>query len=175
MYSVDDRDAIRPLVDAPQSSVGAPLPAVLADEHNLLIAYLVQRQDPDWDGTSTTVVSPTDQGMAIAIVNFAQPRLHMFGPPNDEAFQGHPLADRGLRPYSAVEVTESSWIRAAERMNAVHPYHDRAGFLAGLRHFIFAFHDSTFECIAEGYDVTLMQGSMRAAIERMSAILNDGT
>ena len=47
----------------------------------------------------------------------------MFGPPNDEAFDGHPLARRGLRPYGAFEVTHSSWIRQLEQMNSVHPHH----------------------------------------------------
>ncbi len=74
----------------------------------------------------------------------------MFGPPNDEAFAGHPLASRGLQPYGAFEVLASSWIRQLERMNAVHRHHDPEDF-AVYRHIVLAFHDSTFECIAEGY------------------------
>ena len=101
MYSVDEKDAISPLPDVPQSSTGAPLPAILADEQRLLLAYLLGRHDPDWDGTSVTMVGADDADRAIAIVDFAHPLMHMFGPPNDEAFRGHPLADRGLRPYSA--------------------------------------------------------------------------
>ena len=172
MYRVDERDTVSPLPDTPQSSVGAPLPAILADEHRLLLAYRVEEPDPDWDGTYATVVDPGHRDMSIAIVDFVRPVLHMFGLPNDEAFAGHPLADRGLRPYAAVEVIGSSWIRAAERMNAVHPSHDRARFLAGLRHFIFTFHDSTFECIAEGLSISLIRGSMRDAVERMVATLD---
>lgn len=136
-----------------------------------MLAYLVQRHDPAWDGTYATVVGADDEGMEIAIVDFASPLQHMFGPPNDEAFQGHPLMDRGLRPYSAAEVIESSWLRAAERMNAVHPSHDTSQFMADRRHFIFAFHDSTFECIAEGYAITSFQGSMGGAVKQMAASL----
>ena len=47
----------------------------------------------------------------------------MFGPPNDEAFSGHPLASRGLHPYGAFKIENSSWIRHLEKMNSVHPNH----------------------------------------------------
>jgi hypothetical protein len=38
------------LENVPQSSVGAPLPLVLSDEHKILLAYIVQNTPPDWDG-----------------------------------------------------------------------------------------------------------------------------
>jgi len=61
------------------------------------------------------------------------------------------------------EVEHSSWIRALERMNAVHPYHRTEHFLK-YRHFIFAFHDSTVECVAEGLRVHLHRGSVNSAM-----------
>ncbi|HEX8863370.1 MAG TPA: hypothetical protein VGC06_30595 [Actinomycetes bacterium] len=51
-----------------------------------------------------------------------------WGPPNDEALQGHPLVDRGLRPYGVFRVEGSSWIRQLERMNRVHPQHRPEAF-----------------------------------------------
>jgi hypothetical protein len=42
MYSVDERDKAIELHDAPQSSVGAPLPVVLSDQHTTVLAYVVQ-------------------------------------------------------------------------------------------------------------------------------------
>ena len=48
---------------------------------------------------------------------------------------------------------ESSWLRQLERMNAVHRGHDRERFMANRMHFVLSFHDSTFECIANGYRV----------------------
>jgi len=74
----------------------------------------------------------------------------MFGPPNDEGLHGHPLAERGLEPYGVFVVSPSSWLRALVRMNAVHPRH-RDEHFDGLCHFVFTFHDSTFECIARGF------------------------
>ena len=35
----------------------------------------------------------------------------------DEAFSGHPLAERGLQPYSTFEVLDSSWIRGLMKRN----------------------------------------------------------
>ena len=87
----------------------------------------------------------------MVVVRFRRPYAHMFGPPNDEAFEGHPLAARGLASYAVYEVRRSSWLRRLERMNAVHWNHRPERFLARLRHFVFAFHDATFECIAEGF------------------------
>jgi hypothetical protein len=149
MYSVDDRDSVHDLPDVPRSSVGAPLPLVVASEHRLFLAYLVESRAPGWDGSTVRVVSHRSPDQPTALVEFVRPAAHCFGPPNDEAFEGHPLAARGLHPYGAFEVRDSSWIRALERMNRVHPHH-RPEHFAGLRHYVFAFHDSTFECVAEG-------------------------
>jgi hypothetical protein len=83
-------------------------------------------------------------------VRFESPYASSFGPPNEEAFSGHPLAARGLYPFGAFEVLNSSWVRSLEKMNSVHRYHRKERFDA-LRHFVLTFHDSTFECVAKGY------------------------
>jgi hypothetical protein len=96
----------------------------------------------------------------------------MFGPPNDEAFQGHPLASRGLEPYGTYQIENSSWIRKLERMNRVHPSHKPEAF-SRLRHLVFAFHDSTFECICrnESFDVRTARGSIHGVIPTMIDLL----
>ena len=45
----------------------------------------------------------------IAIVEFEDTYAHCFGPPNDEAFSGHPLAEYGLKPYSVSRIEGSEW------------------------------------------------------------------
>ena len=159
MYKVSERDEVRELLDVPQSDVGAPLPAVIASEHRLDLIYLVRQADPNWDGSYANVVGPETEREQVACIRFEGAYAHMFGPPNDEAFHGHPLAARGLKPYAAWEVLQSSWLRSLERMNAVHPHHSRKAFMT-QRHFIFAFHDSTFECIAKGYECRVAEGSI---------------
>jgi hypothetical protein len=168
VYEVDSLDTVVELHAAPRPDIGAPLPILLCDEHHLLLAYIVSEPDPEWDGSYATLVSPESGGMAVACVRFNWPSAHMLGPPNDEAFSGHPLANRGLHPYAVFEVHSSSWIRKLERMNSVHPRHNRQRFLEGLRHLVFAFHDSTFECIADGFDVEVLRGSMRSALNHMA-------
>jgi hypothetical protein len=74
------------------------------------------------------------------------------GAPNNEALSGHPLYSRGLGYYGIYEIIESSWIRSLERMNRVHPSHKPRHF-EELRHFVFTFHDDTFECVARGVEL----------------------
>jgi len=159
MYQIDERDSVIELFDVPRPDVGAPLPAVVAEEQQLDLIYLVSESDPNWHGTAVTVVGPTSQRLLVAHISFDSPYAHTFGPPNDEAFSGHPLASRGLSPYAAWEVCDSSWIRSLVRMNSVHANHSPSQF-EELRHFIFAFHDTTFECVAARYHCRLARGSV---------------
>jgi hypothetical protein len=39
------------------------------------------------------------------------------------------------------------------------------------RHFIFAFHDSTFECVAKEITVTLYKGTFRSVVPEMEKLL----
>ncbi len=150
MYTVDNKDHLVKLTEIPQSSPGAPLPIAVATESDLMLAYYTNNDD----------------GTEAAGIGFERYYAHMFGPPSDEAIRGHPLHSRGLKSYAAYEVLESSWIRQLEKMNAVHPQHDRKWFLAGKRHFLFTFDDSTFECIAHGYEAEVRPGSVRAMAEQ---------
>ena len=167
MYVVDMLDTVLQLHDAPWPDAGAPLPVVLCNEHDVLLAYIVAAREAG----GIREVSPKTSGVPIAIIKFLFCRSYMFGSPNDEAFTGHPLAARGLAPYAAFEIEQSSWIRQLERMNAVHPNH-KPELFASYRHFVFAFHDSTFEAVADGFEVQLMSGSMRSAVSKMVEMLN---
>ncbi len=161
-------DTVTTLDDLPQSSIGAPLPMVIATEHAVYVAYYRQVHDPDFDGTTCRVMTP-DSDAPVAIVAFKECYAHTLGPPNDEAFAGHPLAAIGLHPYGTFEVLHSSWIDRLEVMNSVHPYHNKARFLEYKRHFILTFHDSTFECIAREVEVLHMfNGSMNDAAKWMT-------
>ena len=95
MYVIDKLDKVVELSDLPWSSVGAPCPVILAGEHCLSIAYFLQDTPADWDGTTIRVVGPDTPGEPAAIVRFVPPYASTFGPPNDEAFAGHPLAKKG--------------------------------------------------------------------------------
>ena len=151
----------------PQSSVGAPNPVILAGEHDVFLTYYLEDTPEDWDGTSVRIVGTDTKGEPVVIVQFKHCAAHFFGPPNDEAFSGHPLAQRGLRPYGVFEIKNSSWIRKLEKMNAVHPYHETHRFMENKKHFVFSFHDTTFECVAEGFTTKVSAGSVKSMVPHM--------
>lgn len=160
MYAVDDADEVLELGDVPRSNVGAPCPVMLATGLSVSVAYWLA--GPRRLDLSTGVE-------LVGLVRFELASCVRFGPPNDEAFAGHPLASRGLEPYRAFEVARSSWIRALERMNAVHPSHDRARFLQSRRHYIWTFHDQVLECVAKRFDTSTVPGPPSTAISRIAS------
>jgi len=166
MYTVDRKDEVVELSDVPQSSVGAPIPLVLSDEGKVILAYYLQDTPDGWDGTCVRIVGESSEE-PLAMVEFKWCYAYMFGPPNDEAFAGHPLAKRGLRPYGVYEIRHSSWIRQLERMNSVHYLHDPERFWK-RRHLIFSFHDSVFECVTDGFEIETSFGSMQRILPRMA-------
>lgn len=166
MYQVDKKDRVVRLTDVPQSSIGAPHPVMLAEEGTAILAFYLENRDDGWNGTSVRMIS-SDSEEPMAIAKFRICSVHNLGPPNDEAFSGHPLASRGLDPYGAYEVLDSSWIRQLERMNSVHPYHKSERFWT-IHHYIFSFHDSVFECVADGYEIKQTFGSMVTILPKMA-------
>ena len=163
MYTVDERDRPIEVSALPQCSIGAPCPMLIAGEHSLRLAYYLEERPSDWDGTTVRLLSGRDADEPCAVIVFESAYAHMFGPPNDEAFSGHPLARRGIRPHAAFEVQHSSWVRMLERMNSVHPCH-RSERFSRYKHFVFAFHDTTFECVAERFRLSVHRGSVWATI-----------
>lgn len=165
-------DRLQELDSFPPPDTGAPMPSLVTDDSHLFLAYIVSEPDPNGSGQpqKASAISPDEQ---IAIVRFQSPYSHSFGAPNDEALEGHPLSSRGLKNYAWFEVFNSSWIKALERMNSVHPQHRPESFKA-YRHYVGTFHDSTFECVARGFDVQVHRGSMRSALERMLQLLVNG-
>ncbi|MEP0006231.1 MAG: hypothetical protein ABJ387_03155 [Balneola sp.] len=157
-------DIVNEIDTLPQSSVGAPIPFVIASESYVVLFYYLQNTPPDWDGQYVKVVGSNTRGEPLAIITFKICYAHFFGPPNDESFSGHPLASKGLGPYSVYEIDNSSWIKEFERRNSVHPYHNTEKFLLDKRHFIFSFHDTTFECIAKDFEIETKVGSINEAV-----------
>lgn len=163
-----DHDRVVWLDDVPRCDEGAALPVVLASDFRVHLIYVTAEPSPDWVGRSVQVIRADSENLSISVVEFLQPYAHLFGPPNDEAIIGHPLADRGLHPCGTFTVEDSSWIRALERMNAVHPRHVPARFQR-LTHYIFTFRDSTFECAANDLTVSRHRGSLREIVTAVAA------
>lgn len=150
MYDVDEKDRVVELTGVPLPDVGAPAVALFATDHRLVLTYLASVRRIGHVGSLGRGLLPEELSPSpIAVVEFSSPCAHQLGPPNDEALDGHPLASRGLEPYRCFEVEQSSWIRALEKQNRVHPRHN-SDLYKQLRHYVFTFHDSTFECVASG-------------------------
>jgi hypothetical protein len=143
---------------------GAPLPHVFASERRVVLVYLVADPDPGWDGRSVRVVDPAGpQVEKLAIVSFGSADVR-FGSPNDEVLHGHPLWGRGLSMYAAHVVRNSRWLAEIERINAVHREYDPSRWRS-RKHYLLCFHDSTFECLAEGFDVEVVHDTWSHVLE----------
>jgi hypothetical protein len=146
---------------------GAPLPQVLANDNRTFLLFYLSNPDPDWDGTWVRIVDPAaDEPEPLGVVQFHRAHSVKLGGPNDEAIKGHPLYGKGLRTYAAHQVINSQWITEEERVNSVHPYH-RGGWHDRLKHYVFCFHDTTFECLAESFSTERHIGSPRAVLSEL--------
>jgi hypothetical protein len=146
---------------------GAPLPHLLVNDYRAFLAFLISEPDPAWDGTYCTVKDPTSgQVESLALVEFEHCHSAKLGSPNDEVFNGHPLYGKGMEPYSAQRVVNSEWLREMERINSVHSRY-RPDSWRGLNHYVFWFHDTTFECVAESFRVETFRESMKSMLNRM--------
>lgn len=136
------------LCDCPISwDVGAPLPTLLQSDESASLFFLL----PDDD-------------KRVGHVRFERLKSSLFGAPNDETFEGHSLYGSGFEPYRAMCVVNSPWIVQLERMNSVHRYHDPAAF-AALNHFIFPFHDTTYECVARSFSASTVDLRLVKAVK----------
>lgn len=141
-------------IDFPvQWDTGAPLPYLLQNDDRTFVVFFLSDVDPEWDGTYVNVRDPGDpRPSKLAVVQFKRCMCTKMGAPNDEVFHGHPLYGRGLAAYAALQVKNSPWIKELEAINSVHSYYKPESWRK-LNHYIFGFHDSTFECVAESFGV----------------------
>jgi len=164
MYRKDLKEKLIEIKNLPAVSVGAPCPVIYATEHEFYVTYYLQSYDPAWDGTYVRIVDENSTTEPSIIVEFKMVLAHYFGMPNDEALSGHPLYTLGLKPYSYFEVLNSLWIDKHEKMNRVHPSHKKELY-EDYRHFIFTFHDTTLEVIAEDFSYKVTNKSLLENIE----------
>ncbi|MBF0503323.1 MAG: hypothetical protein HQM09_24605 [Candidatus Riflebacteria bacterium] len=151
--------------------IGAPLPFLLCNDDKTFLTFYVHDPDPKWDGTYVKVVDPdSSEAAKLCLVTFKNCVSAKLGHPNDEALRGHPLAGHGLEGYTAQFVKNSRWIEEVAKINSVHHRNDPARWKL-LNHYIFWFHDSTFECLAESYEVEITLEPMDQLLRRVQAKL----
>jgi hypothetical protein len=131
-----ERDKVVPYDIGFQPEAGVSGPVLLQTDYDAFLTFNAVKMMPDGSrGTTGTGVIEIERCSATK-----------FGYPNDEALGGHPLFSCGLGFYGVFEVLGSSWIEQMTAQNRVcFPKTEDST----NRHFIFTFHDSTFECIAD--------------------------
>jgi len=132
-------------------NVGAPLPHLLQNDGRTFLVFVLSDIGRNSDGSYATVRRPDEpNSVNVAIVEFKRCLCTKMGTPNDEDSHGHPLHGKGLDSHSAMRVLNSAWIKELQAINSVHGQQSPETW-ANLNHFIFGFHDCTFECIAESF------------------------
>ena len=152
---------VRALDEIPQPG-GVAMPAVRADEHRVVLAYVTRFTRQPESGGAPMLVGRGEHG-SCCVVDFDRPLIHTSGFPNDEVQYGHPLRVFGLGgPHGVFEVLNSPWLDA---MRAIEQVHSSPLSFSDRRHFVFTFQDSMFECIAKGMRLLLRQGTVDEALE----------
>lgn len=159
-------------IDFPvQWDVGAPLPHLLQNDYKTFLLFLLRDVDPRWDGTTVTSKSPADTAAkGIAIIEFKRCMATMMGTPNDEVLHGHPLHGHGLVSYTAQRVINSEWIETLRSINSVHHCY-RPDFWKSLNHYVLWFHDCSFECVAESFDLQTVDSNIGDVLATLCARL----
>lgn len=132
------------LNDVPQSNVGAPLPIILSDERSTILLFYLEGSHVNSNDESPRSVSQESSDMNVCAISFLGSYDQRFGPPDENEIYFHPMASIGLEPYSAFELAPSEWA-------------DKMTFTNDLRHYIFTFHDSTFEILARSYSIEVIR------------------
>ena len=151
--------------------VGAPLPTLLKNDYRTFVVFRLKSTDPNWDGSDVNIVH-TDGGDVddFVVVEFKHCVSAKMGSPNDEVSHGHPLFGKGYQAYTPLQVRNSSWTNEIERMNSVHRGYDPQRW-RNMTHYIFGFHDSTFECMAESLEIEFAKAPMTTVLEQICARL----
>jgi hypothetical protein len=172
-HDSDSAERVKPVDFGLGWDVGAPTPLLIQAEHRAFLAFYLRDVDPAWDGIWIKVVDPSaDAVAALGVIEWLHCGGAVLGGLNDEAFQGHPLWERGLsesppRGHASAEVVRSRWISEWEEANHVHEHHSTKAF-ADYRHFLIQFHDSTFECVAKGFISYRTRQSMPSLLAELS-------
>jgi hypothetical protein len=106
---------------------------------------------------------PYMEDAGTAVVAFKRCIVSCFGYPNDEARDGIPLYKD--MSYGICEVRNSTWIKEVVRMNRYRFPNTTDAYVA--KHFLFAFHDGTFECLADDFTLEVVNEPYPVIFERI--------
>lgn len=164
LYTPNEDDKVQPEDGVPLPDPGAPLPFVVAREGRLLLAFYGEFEI-DGGSPAPAIINQARPG-SVVVVDFRRPLSYFSVPLSNETLDAHPFAFRGLTRYGAYRVDNSSWIRRLVSAQYVHR-RARPEAFQNSKHFIFVFHDSVFECVADGLAHWVTEAAMETAQEQM--------
>ncbi len=174
MYRLTGNDTVTKEEAIPFPDVGAPMPHFMGNEERLLLSYCIGFVGVDsFSPVKTPHVVNESSRSEVVIVEFRNPVSCFLVPISDETFDAHPLARRGLLPYGVYRIDNSSWKSQTIASTYFHP-RPSPGVLDAASHYVFAFHDSVFECIADGYEIRIRTASQDGVLEEMLSLLRKG-
>jgi hypothetical protein len=106
---------------------------------------------------------PCLEDAGTAVVEFKRCLLTRFGYPNDEARWAIPRF-KGVA-YGIYEVRNSSWIKEVVQMNRHAFPNTKDDYIS--KHYLFAFHDDTFECLADDLSLEMVNEPYEAVFDRI--------
>ncbi len=106
---------------------------------------------------------PYLEDAGTAVVEFKRCLVSRFGYPNDEARWGIPQYNNVS--YGIYEVRNSTWIQEVVRLNRYSFPKTKDDYVS--RHFLFAFHDDTFECLADDLTLDVVTEPYHVIFERI--------
>ncbi len=107
----------------------------------------------------------------IGVVEFLSCVALKFGLPEEEVLRNHPLYGKGLRPFFAHTVANSKWLAETKALYR-RPSDRNPLWWDSLRHYLLAFHDETFECIAQDHVLEKLLISQAGVAELAARRLN---
>jgi hypothetical protein len=106
---------------------------------------------------------PYLENAGTAVVEFKRCLVSRFGYPNDEARWGIPQYKDVS--YGIYEVKDSTWIKEVVRLNRYRFPETKDDYVC--RHLLFAFHDDTFECLADDLTLDVVNEPYHVIFERI--------
>jgi hypothetical protein len=157
----DNGDAVPlEIVWRPEAAVSGPF--LIQTDYNCFLTFNAVWRDTKND-------NDLFEGGFKALIEIENCQITKFGSPNDEGLYQHPLSIKGLEEYDIFKVENSVWIEelTSPLFSAFKNDPKFSAFVSESeeQHFIFTFHDSTFECIARGLKATLSEKPIEEIIE----------
>lgn len=136
------------LSDIPEPSVGAPIPVITSGEHDTTLCYYMEASNSEWDGETSRMVGKDSIEDYVAVIKFKGTQESRFGPPDENEVCFHPILEPLMKNdyYWAFEFHDGKGISSYAKHKT-------------SKHYFFAFHDSSFEIIADSYTVKIVEKS----------------